>query len=91
MSLSNRGNQWEEFSDKVLMHIEDYTVMQYGDSPDDQVEDWTAEQCIESIQRYINRFHRNARGPDERLRDMKKVAHYACLVYDKLIIERIKT
>ncbi len=91
MSRSNRGEQWDIFADKVLEHIENYTVPQYGDDPDDQVEGWTAEQCIESIQRYINRFHRNARGPEERLRDMKKIAHYACLAYDKLLNERTKT
>ncbi len=91
MSLSKRGKQWEKFSNLVLAHIEDYTVPQYGDLPDDQVENWTAEQCIESIQRYVNRFHRNARGPSERLRDLKKIAHYACLSYDKLLIERTKT
>ena len=33
---SNRGIQWREFYNLVMSHIEEYTVPQYGDMPDDQ-------------------------------------------------------
>ena len=84
VKLSNRGLDWLDFTCDVLTHIEEYTVPQYGDSPDDQVQTWTAEQCLDSMRRYLARFGRNARGLVETFRDMLKVAHYACLVYNKL-------
>jgi hypothetical protein len=76
--------EWRMFSRFVEDHIRIYTVGQYGDAPDDQAEAWTAEQCVESIKRYTNRFGTNARGADESLRDLLKIAHYACLAYFKL-------
>lgn len=81
---SDRGSQWLEFSYNVFCHIEDYTVPQYGDAPDDQVEAWTAEDCIKAIRKYAARFGTNARGPAESKRDMLKIAHYACIAHGKI-------
>jgi len=90
MQLSKRGEQWQEFSAKVLDHIENYTVPQYGDAPDDQAEGWTFDQCMESIQRYKNRAGSNAR-PGEEGRDLLKIAHYACLASGKLDVKEVFT
>ena len=76
--------EWRMFSRFVEDHVRMYAVKQYGDAPDDQVEAWTPEQCIEAIRRYTNRFGTNARGIDETFRDLLKIAHYACLAYFKL-------
>ena len=83
---SLRAINWTKFSSRVFNHIEEYTVPQYGDAPFDQLEGWTPEQCLESIQRYVNRNIKgtNARGPQEALRDMIKIAHYASVAYEKL-------
>lgn len=75
--------EWRIFSRIVEDHIRTYTIKQYGDAPDDQLEEWTPEQCIEAIKRYCNRFSTNARGEDETLRDLLKIAHYACVCYFK--------
>ena len=49
-SNSNRGKQWIAFAEKVLKHIDNYTVKQYGDAPNDAVSKFTAEQIISSIE-----------------------------------------
>lgn len=81
---SERWLHWMNFSAFMEGHIEDYTVPQYGDYPDDQLTSWTPEQCIENIKRYCNRFTSNARGEEERLRDLLKIAHYAQVAWTKL-------
>lgn len=84
---SNRGFHWKIFQEVVLRHIEEYTVPQFGDAPDDQVEQWSAEDCIRQMGKYIARFGRNRRGKEDQLRDMLKIAHYTSLAHEKLIEE----
>jgi len=84
VAKSYRGSEWEQFAGMVKIHIESYTIAQYGDGPDDPVEEWSAEDCIKQVQRYANRFGRNQRGMQDQLLDLKKAAHYLCLAYFKL-------
>lgn len=81
--MSNRLNEWEDFSARVGRHIETYTVPQYGDSPGDPLSDFTDEEIIAQMKRYINRASSNVRGPAEAQRDMLKVAHYAGVLFTK--------
>jgi hypothetical protein len=83
--MIDRINDWKKFNDQMEKHIKHYTLLQY-DNPqgNDQVENWTPRQCMDSLERYINRFQKNARGKKEQLRDMLKIAHYAQFIYDKL-------
>lgn len=81
-NLSNRANEWLRFSDLMVSHIESYTVPQYGDTPGDQAEGWSAEDCFKSIERYLNRRNSQSREGQE-LMDIKKMAHYLCLAYFK--------
>jgi hypothetical protein len=81
--MSIRRDEWESFSKVVGDHIENYTVKQYGDAPDDQVEGWTVEQCFDSIQRYVNRRNSNRRGDIESMRDLVKIAHFTCVIFMK--------
>lgn len=82
----DRLGEWQEFNAEVLKHIVQYAIPQYQneDETHDQVGALTLGDCITSIQRYINRFGRNARGNKEALRDLLKIAHYACIAYFKL-------
>ncbi|MFA5037781.1 MAG: hypothetical protein WC479_11475 [Candidatus Izemoplasmatales bacterium] len=83
--MSKRGDEFCEFSELVLEHIENYTVPQYGDAPNDQVEDWTAAECVNrAIRRYVERYSVNRRGRIEQLRDLLKIAHYAAIAFAKL-------
>lgn len=84
--FSNRATEWMAFATDVTDHIEQYTVPQYGDAPDDQIESWTAEQCVMQIQKYAARFGKNARSGQDEL-DLLKTAHYACLARTKLEYE----
>lgn len=84
--MLNREADWIMFSEQVEKHIVNYTIPQYQseDNHQDQVGAWTAEDCKKAIERYINRFGKNLRGPKEALRDTLKIAHYAQFMYDKL-------
>lgn len=82
--LSKRGEQWLAFSKLVLEHIENYTVPQYGDLPDDQAAGFNIQDIAQNIKRYQNRAQTNARGTVESRRDCLKTAHYACIMYDLL-------
>lgn len=82
--MKNRLEEWDVFSWTVYKHITNYTIQQYGDIPDDQLSSWTPEDCVRQIGKYVARFNSNARGHEERLIDMLKVAHYACVTYIKL-------
>jgi hypothetical protein len=83
---SNRAAEWFIFSELVARHIEEYTVPQYGDKPNDQLHtDFSIDDCMQSIKRYANRTGRNSRGAKEEKRDPLKIAHYACVAYFKMI------
>lgn len=82
--VSIRNNEWVGFGQIVDMHIHDYTVPQYGDYPNDQVAKWDINTIMNSIGKYVNRFQTNARGEEENLLDLVKIAHYACMGYMKL-------
>lgn len=89
-NTSYRGQEWITFSDKILHHIENYTVPQYGDYPDDQACTWSAKDCMLTIGRYVSRFGQNSRTGQEEL-DLMKIAHYACLASTKLDIPEEET
>jgi hypothetical protein len=81
---SQRWHQWFEFASKVSDHIEDYTVKQYGDMPNDQASEFTIRDIVQNMRRYLNRVESNARGHEEAVRDCMKLAHYACMLHAKL-------
>lgn len=81
---SMRRMMWDVFGGIVAMHIDSYTVNQYGDFPNDQLANWTPDQCVKQIQKYAARYDTNARGEDERLLDLLKIAHYASVAFLKL-------
>ena len=88
MTEYNRVEQWRAFSKLVEEHITDYTLRQYGNSEgNEQVDNFTVEDCWENINRYYNRRKSAVRGEKERLRDPLKVAHYAQFIHDKLMGE----
>lgn len=82
--LSKRGLQWLTFAVDVLIHIEEYTVPQYGDYPHDQATEWSPEIIMAQILKYARRHGRNAREQQDLL-DCLKIAHYACLAHKKLM------
>lgn len=81
---TEREIEFYRFARIVLGHVHDYTVPQYGDKPNDEVEGWTPEQCVLAIQKYTKRFGSNQRGRLEILRDLAKIAHFAAIAFWKL-------
>ena len=80
---TNRGDEWAIFAMEVLDHVQNYSVKQYGDLPNDAVASFTCEQIISSIERYCARFGKNAREGQDQL-DLKKIAHYAAILSNKI-------
>jgi len=81
----NRLEEWEDFNQKMLIHIEDYTLAQYGNSSgDEQIDTFSIEDCWMNLMRYYNRRNSSVRGKKEQLRDIIKVAHYAQLIFTKM-------
>lgn len=78
-----RGREWAIFAHHVLRHVDHYTVHQYGDGPDDNVETWTEADIKRALERYIRRMGQNARGDVEAERDLLKIAHYAGIAWSK--------
>jgi len=71
---SARGNDWNEFSFDVFRHVENYTVPQYGDKPNDQIENWTVEDCLRQVSKRIARYGKNVR-PGQQMLDFLKMVH----------------
>ncbi|MCK5611123.1 hypothetical protein KAR91_55130 [Candidatus Pacearchaeota archaeon] len=75
---SKRGFNFMMFAFEVLDHIEEYTIPQYGDEGEDQVSDWTVEDCLKAVKKYIARYGRNSRKGQQML-DFKKMLHFVQL------------
>ena len=80
--MSIRGDNWHKFACDVEDHINNYTVPQYGDAPDDQVEDYSVQECLRQVSKYIARFGKNSREGQQEL-DFIKMAHYVQLAAQK--------
>lgn len=80
---SNRLEEWRNFSAQVENHIENYTVPQYGDLPDDPLSAFTEADILTQMGRYLSRAQTNARGFEESQRDLLKIVHYAGVLYTK--------
>ena len=88
--MSKRFIQWVRFAGLVGCHIDNYTVPQYGDYPDDQATNFTDEEIISQFKRYVNRLNSNVRGAEEAERDLFKIAHYAALLHFKRYADKYK-
>lgn len=73
--MSIRGEEWKKFSEKVLNHIETYTVPQYGDKGEDLATDYSVEDLLKQANKYLARYGKNQRQGQEML-DFMKTAHY---------------
>ena len=82
---TNRIREWRTFAELVQDHLSNYAIPQYGDMPDDELSVWTSRDCIRQLSKYVQRYGNNARGPEEALRDLLKIAHYSCVAYAKLL------
>jgi hypothetical protein len=88
--MLNREKEWQEFSGEVRDHVVNYTVPQYGDSPEDQASSFTVADFKREILKYGNRMGSGIRGPEEQERDFKKIAHYACMGLARFRADRRK-
>lgn len=81
--FSHRTNEFQLFASTVKKHILEYTIPQYGEHPDDNVSSWSQADCIKQIEKYCKRFSGNARGHEDNILSLLKIAHYACIAYFK--------
>jgi hypothetical protein len=78
--MSARSNDWVIFSLEVHNHINNYTIPQYGDKGADIASDYTLEDCVRNMARYLARAGKNSRPGQDEL-DFIKIAHYAQMAY----------
>lgn len=81
--LGVRTYMWNFFAALVAQHVQEYTIPQYGDYPNDNIAQWSADDCLKQIQKYANRLFTSSRGEDELKQDLKKIAHYSQLALFK--------
>lgn len=74
IGASKRGQDYINYSREVLMHIENYTIPQYGDAPNDEISSWSVEECLKDVSKRLSRYGRQSRGGQQAL-DFKKMAH----------------
>ena len=84
--MSKRGEDWIDFQYKVLNHIDNYAVPQYGDKGNDIASEYSAKECNDAIKKYSARFGKNSRSGQQAL-DFLKMTHYAQMGYDALMKE----
>ena len=77
---SLKSKDWERFSDDVNYHILTYVIPQYGDKGEDIASDYTLEDCVRNMKKYLARSGRNSRPGQDQL-DLVKIAHYAQMAY----------
>lgn len=78
------------FVEALSKHVVEYTIPQYKDMPDDLIQKYPASYCMDQAMRYISRMDSNARGAEEEVRDLLKIAHYSVLAHMKFITSMIK-
>ena len=76
------GGTVAQFCDKVRRHIVNYAIKQYGDSPNDQVQEWSIETCEAQAQKYLNRRGKNVREDQDEM-DLFKAAHFIQIAWTK--------
>ena len=81
--MTKRGKIWIDFSMQVLRHIEDDTIRQYGDEGEDQLTNYTAEDCRKQVDKYQTRRGKTTRPGDDML-DILKEAHYLAEAWTKM-------
>ena len=82
--ISERGIDWMMFAMKVMDHIENYTVPQYGDKGNDLCSEQNCDECVNQAKKYMSRYGRNSREGQQEL-DFLKAANYIQMAYEKYI------
>ena len=77
---SLKSKDWERFNNDVNYHISTYVIPQYGDKGEDIASEYTVDDCIRNMKKYLARAGRNSR-PDQDQLDLVKIAHYAQMAY----------
>ena len=73
--------QWLQFSALVEEQISKYVMPQYGDFPDKMVRKFTSEKIQGKLEHYVYRIGKSSRGQEDEIRDILKIAHFACYLF----------
>ena len=77
-----RIEEWNQFSADVETHIQEYANAQYGDNGQDQATEYSREDCLKQVMKYMSRRNSNQREGQGDL-DILKAAHYLAMAYFK--------
>ena len=82
--MTTKIDEWAIFSAAVMDHIDEYVVPQYGDYPDEMIEEFNLRDIQKQLGRYVKRIEFSSRGIEDSIVDSLKIAHYACYLHTKL-------
>ena len=78
----NKMVQWLEFNILVMDHLQTYVNEQYGlGYPSETIAEWDESAIKMKLKAYVDRIGKSARGPEDELRDLLKIAHFCCFMY----------
>jgi hypothetical protein len=81
----DRYEKWKKFEPKVIRHLTEYCDKQYPTSdPDNDLNNWSIPDLKAHMKAYVNRIGTTQRGPEQAKEDMLKLAHFACIIWNKL-------
>jgi len=86
-NISQRTKDFISFTARVIEHIENYTVSQYGDKGQDICTEYSIEECLRQAEKYIKRYGKNAREGQQEL-DFLKAAHFIQMGYEKYMSQQ---
>jgi len=82
----SKKDLWQAFSAQVEKHIDEYVLPQYGDFPDEHINELTIEAIKGKLSSYVRRIGTvdKHRGEFGAVQDMYKIAHFCSFVWQKL-------
>lgn len=81
MSIADYPITFQQFSNHIKIHIDNYVTPQYGNFPDKTIKKFTAEKIQGKLEAYTDRIGKSSRGRDDEIRDSLKIGHFACYLY----------
>lgn len=80
--MSRKADKWVDFSTRVVDHIENYVIPQYGDDGEAPDKNYSESDCIKQAERYIARHGKNSR-PGQESMDLFKAVHWIQMAFHR--------
>ena len=72
---------FDEYAERVALHIESYVEPQYGNFPDKTIAKFNPIKIQGKLEAYTDRIGKSSRGKEDEIRDALKIGHFSCYLY----------